>query len=77
MQKVSRNCKALNIDGTRAGTPIEIELPKDSTMVDLLTYLALEKGETFIAYVDGRIRKLDYHLTEGDQVGIFPPLGGG
>jgi molybdopterin converting factor small subunit len=65
------------MEGMRAGTPVEIELPKDSTMVDLLTYLALEKGETIIAYVDGRIRTLDYHLIEGDQVGIFPPLGGG
>jgi molybdopterin converting factor small subunit len=77
VQKVSKNCKALNIQGIRAGTSIEIELPKDSTIVDLLTFLTLEKDEALIAYVDGRIRNHNYHLTEGDQVGIFPPLGGG
>jgi molybdopterin converting factor small subunit len=77
VQKVTKNCKAPNIQGMRAGALIEIELPKDSTVVDLLTFLTLEKDRAIIAYVDGRLQNSDYHLGEGDQVGIFPPLGGG
>lgn len=60
-----------------AGTPLKIELPANSTLADMLSYLALRREEVVAIFVDGRARELDYRLTPGDQVGIFPPLGGG
>ena len=77
VQRVSRNGQTLKQQGIRAGVPMEIELPENSTLADLLTYLALEKGDVVITFVDGRARKPGYHLTHGEQVGLFPPLGGG
>ena len=60
-----------------AGTPLEIELPENSNLTDLLSYLALRREEVVAVFVGGRARELDYMLAPGDQVGIFPPLGGG
>lgn len=77
VQRVSRDGQTLNQQGIRAGIPVEIELPEHSTLADLLALLALEKGDVVITFVDGRARKLGYHLSHGEQVGIFPPLGGG
>jgi molybdopterin converting factor small subunit len=77
VQRVSRDGQTLKQQGIRAGTPVEIEMPENSTLEDLLHYLALEKGDVVITFVNGRARKLGYHLSQGEQVGIFPPLGGG
>ncbi len=63
--------------GIRAGSPLEVELPEGSTLADLVTHLALPGEEVKITFVNGRTQKLDYRLTAGDQVGIFPPVGGG
>ena len=60
-----------------AGTPLEIELPENSSITDLLSYLALQRREVVAVFVGGRAREFDYMLAPGDQVGIFPPLGGG
>lgn len=76
-QRASKNGQTLKQQGIRAGIPIEIELPENSTLADLLAYLALEKGDVLITFVEGKARKLGYHLSQGEQVGIFPPLGGG
>jgi sulfur carrier protein ThiS len=77
VQRASKNGQTLKQQGIRAGIPIEIELPENSTLADLLAYLALEKGDVVITFVDGKARKLGYHLSQDEQVGIFPPLGGG
>jgi molybdopterin synthase sulfur carrier subunit len=63
--------------GIRAGTPIEVELPQASTLADLVDYLALPRDKVRIVYVDGRAKTLDYRLAAGNEVGMFPPIGGG
>jgi molybdopterin converting factor small subunit len=77
VQRVSKDGQTLKQQGIRAGMPMELELPDNSTLADLLALLELEKGDVVITFVDGRARKLGYHLSHGEQVGIFPPLGGG
>jgi molybdopterin converting factor small subunit len=79
VQRVSRDGQTLKQQGIRAGMPMqmELELPENSTLADLLALLELEKGDVVITFVDGRAQKLGYRLSQGEQVGIFPPLGGG
>jgi len=63
--------------GIRSGIPIEVELAGGSTLADLLVYLRLPPEEVKLIFVNGRAQEEGYHLSDGDQVGIFPPVGGG
>ena len=63
--------------GIRAGTPLKVELPKGSTLADLVTNLDLPPEEIKVLFVNGRARKADHRLEPDDEVGIFPPVGGG
>ena len=60
-----------------AGIPFEAELNKKSTVVDLLAYLNLTKKDSLIVFINGRARNRDHELADDDQIGIFPPIGGG
>ncbi len=77
VRRVSEDVTAKHSKKLSAGTPLEIELPENSSITDLLSYLALRREEVITVFVGGRAREFDYMLTPGDQVGIFPPLGGG
>ena len=59
------------------GEAMVVELPPDATLEQLLQKLNLENEHVKIIFVNGIIRKEDYRLREGDEVGIFPPVGGG
>ena len=63
--------------GVSAGTPIEIELPDGASVADLIEKLKIPAREVKIAFVNGRTRSLDWLLESGDEMGIFPPVGGG
>ena len=63
--------------GLRAGAPREIELPPASTLADLVARLALPTDQVKVIFVNGIKRGPDYRLTDEDEVGIFPPIGGG
>jgi len=63
--------------GIPAGHPLEIELSEKSTIESLVAHLGLPKKELKLLFVNGKARGLDYILAPGDQVGIFPPVGGG
>lgn len=63
--------------GLRAGSPINMELPDNSSIADLLKRLGLDKEISLITFVNGRDQNRDYMLMDGDQIGIFPPIGGG
>lgn len=63
--------------GIQAGSKLDLELPNSSRLVNLLSQLRLERGEVLTAFVNGRARDLEYVLEPGDEVGLFPPVGGG
>jgi molybdopterin synthase sulfur carrier subunit len=63
--------------GERAGTPFEIELSENATLLDLLTQLKIPAEETRIMFINGIIQEPDSKLNEGDEIGMFPPIGGG
>ena len=62
---------------TRAGRPVDVELPEESTLADLVDHLGLPPEKVRVIFVNGRVRPRDHVLAAGDEVGIFPPVGGG
>ena len=61
----------------KVGEAMSMELPEDATVARLVKELGLPEEEVKVVFVNGTIRKKDYGLTDGDAVGIFPPVGGG
>jgi molybdopterin converting factor small subunit len=59
------------------GIPFEIELPESATVADLVNWLKLPREEVKLFFVKGRARPIDWPLEPGDEVGIFPLIGGG
>ena len=60
-----------------AGMPFEVTLDRGATLCDLTDYLGLPRDQLKVAFVNGRARPLDWRLDHGDEVGLFPPIGGG
>ena len=77
VESVSRHLSAQYPQGIRAGSRLEVDLPEGSTLADLMTHLALPIEQVKVSFVNARHQTLDYHLEPGDEVGIFPPIGGG
>ncbi len=59
------------------GIPQEKQLPAGTTLADLITRLGIPDEEVKLCYVNGRYQEVDYILQDQDEVGIFPPIGGG
>ena len=67
----------LHSETARAGSPLDVDLPEDSTLALLVDYLTLPKEQIKLTVVNGRVRDLDHRLQPNDEVGIFPPVAGG
>lgn len=63
--------------GELPGTPFEVELADGETIGGLLERIGLPPDEVKMVYVNGRAQGLDVGLRAADEVGIFPPVGGG
>ncbi len=63
--------------GKRPGAPFDLELPEAATLRDLIDLLKIPPEETRITFVNGLIQESDQRLKDGDEVGMFPPIGGG
>jgi sulfur carrier protein ThiS len=61
----------------RAGSPLSVDLPEGSTLADLVDHLGLPPEKVRVIFVNGRVQQRDTILNAGDEVGIFPPVGGG
>ena len=59
------------------GVPLEVDLTEGATIADLIHHLNLPAEEVKLAFVNARARPDDWRLEPGDEVGIFPPVGGG
>ena len=64
-------------EGLQAGRPFEMDLSSGACLQDLLRELKIPPEESRIMFVNGLIQEPSWTLKEGDQVGIFPPIGGG
>jgi molybdopterin synthase sulfur carrier subunit len=56
---------------------MEVEIPEGATFQELYDQLGIPPDEVKIAFVNSTIQEPDYKFREGDEVGIFPPVGGG
>lgn len=63
--------------GGESAKPFSCEIEPESTLKDLVDQLGIPDGEARLLFVNGRTRKKDTTLQLGDEVGIFPPVGGG
>ncbi len=60
-----------------SGAPFLYEMKDGMTFADLINDLQLPEEDVKILFVNGIICEKDRVLQEGDEVGIFPPVGGG
>jgi molybdopterin synthase sulfur carrier subunit len=65
------------VDGAADRVPFEVDLAEGATIADLIKKLNLPAEEVKVAFINGRARPEDWQLEPGDEVGIFPPVGGG
>jgi molybdopterin synthase sulfur carrier subunit len=61
----------------RAGTTLHLSLAEGSTVGDLIARLQLPEAQVRVAFVNAKARPLDFSLSPGDEIALFPPVGGG
>lgn len=59
------------------GEAMAVGVSEGTTVGELLQELELPEEQVKIVFVNNTIRKENYELTDGDEVGVFPPVGGG
>jgi len=59
------------------GAAMPVELPNGATIGQLIESLRLPAKEIKVVFVNGIVRGDEYALNDGDEVGVFPPVGGG
>ena len=63
--------------GLELGEAFPIELPEGATVGDLTREIGLPDSEVKLVFVNALFREPAHELADGDEVGIFPPVGGG
>ena len=63
--------------GLGIGERFPVELPDGSSVRDLTQHLELPQEQVKLIFVNGLFQDLEHGLADGDEVGIFPPVGGG
>jgi molybdopterin converting factor small subunit len=56
---------------------MDVELPDGATVGQLVQHLGLPADHVRVAFVNGIARDDSHPLADGDEVGLFPPVGGG
>ncbi len=59
------------------GEALPVELEEGATVGRLFQEMALPENEVKIVFVNNLVRERDHVLADGDELGIFPPVGGG
>ena len=63
--------------GLGIGEAFAVELPEGTTVQGLIRNLQLPEAQVKIVFVNALFRPMDHILTDGDELGIFPAVGGG
>jgi len=56
---------------------VDLEIEPGQTVGELLDRLGVPRGQTRILFVNSRAAALSDKLTGGEQIGVFPAIGGG
>jgi molybdopterin converting factor small subunit len=59
------------------GSSKDVQIDHGTTIEQLYKNLGIPIEEVKLAYVNGIYCEPDYILNDGDEIGIFPPIGGG
>lgn len=59
------------------GEAMPVEIEEGATVADLLAQLDLPEDQVKIVFVNGIVHEMDHQLEDEDELGIFPPVGGG
>ena len=59
------------------GEPMAVELPEGTTVGGMIERLRLPASDVKVVFVNNLIQKEEHRLANGDDVGVFPPVGGG
>ncbi len=59
------------------GESFDVNIESGTTIAQLYKQLGLPEELFKIALVNGLYRERDHMLTDNDELGIFPPVGGG
>lgn len=59
------------------GEGFDVNIESGTTIAQLYKQLGLPEELFKIALVNGLYRERDHMLTDNDELGIFPPVGGG
>lgn len=55
----------------------EMELAESTTILDIIEQLGIDRKDAAILFINGVHADLESVINEGDDVAIFPPVGGG
>lgn len=55
---------------------VEVEMPKDSTVLDLCEQLKIDPATIKVA-VDGEIVSISANLNKDSEIALLPPVSGG
>ena len=56
---------------------ITVDVPDGMTVLDLVKKFEIDPTEIHLIMINGIGCELEKLLTNGDRVGLFPPVGGG
>lgn len=65
------------LPGVELGKSTDIQMKSGTSIAQLYEALGIPLEEIKLAYVNGVYCETDTILKDGDEVGIFPPIGGG
>ena len=76
--RVNLKCFAslVNLDKCNYKNSTEYQLDDGQTIGDLLRFAEISKKDVKIAFVNSRVADFDTVLSDGDQVGLAPAVGG-
>jgi molybdopterin converting factor small subunit len=61
----------------KGATSVSVEIQPGQTIKEVLDKLSVPSDQTRIIFVNHRAADLDQQLVGGEQLGVFPAIGGG
>ena len=63
--------------GLGIGEAFPVDLPDGTTVRGLVRHLDLPEDQVKLVFVNALFRQMDHVLADGDELGVFPAVGGG